>query len=122
MGLRCKELIVESPFTFIADNFSTFSAVNRFWDLLQQKASHYWLIAEIGTLLIIFLTCGGRLIPFIGSIAASLFHYQLIGFPLSVICSESPVELYKPHSIDLAAGNGFWQFKEQVPFKVKRKI
>jgi hypothetical protein len=29
-GIRCKELIARSPFTFIADNFSSISAGNRF--------------------------------------------------------------------------------------------
>jgi hypothetical protein len=30
--------------------------------------------------------------------------------------------LDKPHNFALAAGNGFLQFKEQVPFYDKRKI
>jgi hypothetical protein len=50
------------------------------------------------------------------------FCYQLIGFPLSVICSGCPIELYNPHNFALATGNGFLQYKEQVPFKDKRKI
>jgi hypothetical protein len=33
-----------------------------------------------------------------------------------------PIELDKPHNFALAVGNSFLQFKEQVPFKVKRKI
>jgi hypothetical protein len=32
-GARCKELIAESPFRFIADNFPAFPAGNRFYDL-----------------------------------------------------------------------------------------
>jgi hypothetical protein len=32
MGFCCKELIAESQFTFIADNFTAFSDGNRFFD------------------------------------------------------------------------------------------
>jgi hypothetical protein len=57
-GFRCKELMAENPFTFIADNFSTFTAGNRFFqlladsgkwhittnfsDLLRETYSRYW--------------------------------------------------------------------------------
>jgi hypothetical protein len=45
-----------------------------------------------------------------------------MGFPLSVICSGSPIELDKPHILALAAKTGFLQFKEQVPLKFKKEI
>jgi hypothetical protein len=40
-------------------------------------------------------------------------------FPLSVICSECPIETDKPH---ILAETGFLQFKEQVFFKCKNRI
>jgi hypothetical protein len=39
---------VESPFSFIADNFPTFPAGNWFYDFVVAIGFHYWLIAEIG--------------------------------------------------------------------------
>ncbi len=45
----------------------------------------------------------------------------LMGFPLSVLCSERPIELDKPHFLAYAAETGFLQFKEQVPFNFKNK-
>ncbi len=82
-GFRPKELTVESTFTFIADNFSAFFTGTRYCDLWRQEASCYLLIVEIGTLLRIRLTCSGRPIPGVGSIAASLFPLSadwLFGF------------------------------------------
>jgi hypothetical protein len=38
-----------------------------------------------------------------------------MGFPLSSLCSGSPIELDKPHILALAAETGFLLFKEQVP-------
>jgi hypothetical protein len=49
--------------------------------------------------------------PAIGSIAASLFPLQLVGFLLSVICSKSPIEMDKPHILALAAETGFFVIK-----------
>jgi hypothetical protein len=46
------------------------------------------------------------------------FRYQLVGLPLSVICSRPPIELDKPHILALAAETGFLLFKEQVPLKI----
>jgi hypothetical protein len=51
------------------------------------------------------------------------FHHQLIGFPLSAICSGRPIELEKPHILAYITKTGFFlQFEEQVPFIFKRKI
>ncbi len=72
-GPRCKELIAENPFKSISDNFPTFPAGNRFYDMQRQQASHYLLIAEIGVPLLICFNRSGRLIPAIETIAASLF-------------------------------------------------
>jgi hypothetical protein len=58
----------------------------------------------------------------IGLKAASLFQLQLIGFPLSVICSGHPIEIDKPHILALVAETSFLPFKEQVPFNFKNKI
>jgi hypothetical protein len=44
-----------------------------------------------------------------------------MGFPLSVLCSGSPIELDKPHILALAPETGFLQFKEQVPLNFKNK-
>jgi hypothetical protein len=41
---------------------------------------------------------------------------------LSVICSECPIELNKPHILALAAETGFLLFKEQVPLKFEKEI
>ncbi len=45
------------------------------------------------------------------------YRYQLVGLPLSVICSECPIELDKPHILVLATETVFLLFKEQVPLK-----
>jgi hypothetical protein len=45
-----------------------------------------------------------------------------MGFLLSVICCERPIELDKPHILALTAETGFLKFKEQVPFKFKKEI
>ncbi len=50
--------------------------------------------------------------------SATFFRYQLVGLPLSVICSGRPIELDKPHILALAAETGFLLFKEQVPLKI----
>jgi hypothetical protein len=50
-GFCYKELMVESSFTFVADNFLTFSAGNGFWDLWRHR-SRCLLIAEIGVCLV----------------------------------------------------------------------
>jgi hypothetical protein len=42
-----------------------------------------------------------------------------MGFPLSVLFSGCPICIDKPHILAKAAETGFWQFKEQVPFKFK---
>jgi hypothetical protein len=81
-----KELIAESPFRFIADNFPAFPAGNR---LSTQKRQ-------------------------------ANFRYQLVGSPLSVICSGRPIELDKPHVVALATETVFLLFKEKVPLKFKK--
>jgi hypothetical protein len=45
-----------------------------------------------------------------------------MGFLLSVLCSESPIELDKPHILASAAEIGFLRFKEQVHLNFKNKI
>jgi hypothetical protein len=50
------------------------------------------------------------------------YRYQLVGLPLSVICSRHSVELEKPHILALAAETSFLLFKEQVPLKFKKEI
>ncbi len=50
------------------------------------------------------------------------FRYQLVGLPLSVICSGRPIELDKPYILALAAETGFLRFKKQVPLKFKKEI
>jgi hypothetical protein len=45
-----------------------------------------------------------------------------MGFLLSVIFSERPIELDKPHILALAAETSFLLFKEQVPLKFKKEI
>jgi hypothetical protein len=45
-----------------------------------------------------------------------------MGFPLSVLCSGRPIELDKPHILAQATETGFLQFKEQVLFKLQKKI
>jgi hypothetical protein len=45
-----------------------------------------------------------------------------MGFPLSVLCNGSPIELDKPHILGLAPETGFLQFKEQVLCKLKNII
>jgi hypothetical protein len=52
----------------------------------------------------------GDLFPLLVQQQQAYFRYQLIGFPLSVICSGRPIELDKPHNFALVAGNGFLQF------------
>jgi hypothetical protein len=74
-----------------------------------------------GVPLVICLNCSGRFIPTIDTIVASYFRYQLVGLPLSVICSGHPVELDKPHILALAAETGFFLFQEQVPLKFKKR-
>jgi hypothetical protein len=44
----------------MADNFPLFLLENG--SVIWQKASRYWLIAEIGMLVLIILNCSGRLI------------------------------------------------------------
>jgi hypothetical protein len=46
---------------------------------------------------------------------ASYFRYQLVGLPLSVICSGHPIELDKPHMLALAAETGFCYLKSNFP-------
>jgi hypothetical protein len=43
-----------------------------------------------------------------------------MGFPLSVLCTGSPMCFDKPHIVALAAETGYLLFKEQVPFKFKK--
>jgi hypothetical protein len=45
-----------------------------------------------------------------------------MGFPLSALCSERPIELDKPHILALAAETGFLLFEEQVPLNLKQKL
>jgi hypothetical protein len=40
---------------------------------------------------------------------------------LTVICSERPIELDKPHILALATETGFLLFKEQVQLNLKKK-
>jgi hypothetical protein len=70
---------------------------------------------EIGATPLICLNCSGRLIPAINTIAASLFRNQLVGLPLSVICSGRPIELDKPHILALAAETVFCYLKSKFP-------
>jgi hypothetical protein len=49
------------------------------------------------------------------------FRSQLVGLPLSVICSGHPIELDKAHILALAAETGFLLFKAQVPLKFKKR-
>jgi hypothetical protein len=69
-GSHWKELKAISPVTFMADNLTPFSAGNRFW-----------LIAENSISLLILLNCTRRLIPVIGSKAASLFPLSAAWLP-----------------------------------------
>jgi hypothetical protein len=80
-GFLYKELIAKSPFTFITDFFLHFPLETGSVIV----ATIGFSLAEIGTLLLIHLTCGGRLIPAIGSIAASLFQLFAAGAPLKWI-------------------------------------
>jgi hypothetical protein len=43
-------------------------------------------------------------------------------FPLSVLCSGSPIYINMPHLLAYAAETSFLRFKEQVPFKFKTQI
>jgi hypothetical protein len=45
-----------------------------------------------------------------------------MSFPLSVLCSERPIELNKPHILASAAETSFLHFKEPVPLNFKNKI
>ncbi len=89
-GFCCKELIAESPVTFIADNFSTFSVGNQFWDLL--PAIGFPLLADSGNwdTATNFLTCSEKLIPAIGSIAASLFPLSADWLPAISYLQRTP--------------------------------
>jgi hypothetical protein len=53
---------------------------------------------------------------------ADNFRYQLVGLPLTVICSRHHIELDKPHILALAGELFFCYFKEQVPLKFKKDI
>jgi hypothetical protein len=44
-----------------------------------------------------------------------------MGFPLSVLCSGSPIELDKPHILAYAAETSFLRFKELVHLNFKNK-
>ncbi len=73
---------------------------------------------EIGVPQVIHWNCSGRLST---QQREAYFRYQLVGLPLSVICSGRPIELDKPYILSLAAETGFLRFKEQVPLKFKKK-
>jgi hypothetical protein len=105
-GSRCEDLMAESPFIFIADHFPAFPAGNWFL-VVAAIGSRYLLIAETSIPLLICLNCSGRLIPAIGSIASSSFLYQLVGFPLSVICSGGLLDMNKPHILASVAETFF---------------
>ncbi len=113
MGACCKELIAESPFKSISDNFLAFPAGNR------------------------FCICSGNRLPLLTDsgnwcTATNLFELQRETYsryqhnrgkpPLSVICNRCPIELDKPHILTFAAETGFLLFKEQVPLKFKKEI
>jgi hypothetical protein len=64
---------------------------------------------EIGLPLLICLNCSKSLIQLSAQQRQAYFHYQLVGLPLSVICSGCPIELDKPHILALAAEPIFGQ-------------
>jgi hypothetical protein len=63
----------------------------------------------------------GDLFPLLVQQQQAYFRYQLIGFPLSVICSGRPIELDKPHNFALVAGNGFCNLKSKFPLTLNEK-
>jgi hypothetical protein len=85
-----KELIAESPFTFIADDFFSFSA--------GITALGFPLLADSGNRhTATNLTCSGRPILAIGSIAASLFPLSADWLCAISHCSGRPIEMDKPN-------------------------
>jgi hypothetical protein len=42
-------------------------------------------------------------------------------FPLSAVCSGSPLEMDKQHFLSLANETGYLKFKEREPFKFSKK-
>jgi hypothetical protein len=58
-------------------------------------------------------------LPAISWLASS---YQLVGFPLSVICSSRPIKMDRRHILAWAAEPGFLRFKEQALFELKFKM
>jgi hypothetical protein len=86
---------VESPFTFIVDDFPYFpgSVICRG----KKSASCHWLMYSVkwhtATNSFKF---NGKLIPASTEYRQANFHYQLIGLPMSVICSGH-IEMDKPN-------------------------
>jgi hypothetical protein len=78
-------------------------------------------MAEIGLPLLICLNCAGGLLPLSTLQQQAYFRYQLVGLPLSVICSGRPIELDKPHVLALAAETGFCNLKSKFPLILKIK-
>jgi hypothetical protein len=62
-------------------------------------------------LLKIHFNCSGRLIPAFDTKRQAYSRYQMIGFPLSVVCSGSLIEMKKPHFFSEATEIIFLQFK-----------
>jgi hypothetical protein len=71
------------------------------------------MIAEICMPLQIGLNCRGYFFPLLTQQRQAFSRYQVIGFPLSAICSRSPMEMDKPLY--------FFTFKRRGPFKFKKK-
>ncbi len=64
----------------------------------------------------------GNLFPLLTLLQQAYFRYEMIGFPLSAICSRSPMGMDKLHFFVLSCWKQFFiLFKGRGPFKFSKK-